>query len=192
VIESAIATFGLVFVAELGDKSQLIVLAFATRLRPLPVVIGVTLASAVVMGLSVTVGVAVAEVVPDDVIGLVAALAFFAFAAWTLRSEGDSSDNREPMTTRPGSRMTVFTVAATFFVAELGDKTMLATIALATQAAPIGVWAGATLAMVSMSVVAVVVGHELGARLPARWVRLGAAALFAAFGVALLVAVVVT
>src|SRR5918999_5070644 len=89
---SAIA-FGAIFVAEFGDKSQLLVLAFATRYPWRPVVAGVVLAAAVIQGLSVIVGAAVGAMLPEMIVALVAGVAFLAVAAWTLLGDRDEDDD---------------------------------------------------------------------------------------------------
>lgn len=111
---------------------------------------------------------------------VVAGLAFIIFGLWTLR--GDSLD--EDPTANPSRWGPFLTVTATFFIAELGDKTMLATITLATGGASlVGVWLGSTVGMVLADAVAIVVGMVLGKRIPARAVKLAAAAIFLATGV---------
>jgi putative Ca2+/H+ antiporter (TMEM165/GDT1 family)/protein-S-isoprenylcysteine O-methyltransferase Ste14 len=173
-------SFGIVFVAELGDKSQLMVLTFATRYRALPVLIGITLAAAVVHGISVAIGYGLGAALPTGWIALVGALAFLGFGAWTLRPDGSGSTF--PGRSQPGRGSAVLAVSGTVLLAELGDKTMLATITLATQQGWFGVWLGATIGMVAADALAIVVGRHLGRRLPERAVQVGAAVLFFAFG----------
>jgi putative Ca2+/H+ antiporter (TMEM165/GDT1 family) len=173
-------SLGLIAVAEMGDKSQLVALAFATRYRPSVVLLGVSAATLTVHLGSVFLGRAIDSVLPEQAITAAAGLAFIAFGAWTLR--GDSLDD-DP--TAKLSRWGPFlTVTLTFFIAELGDKTMLATVTLATGGASlIGVWLGSTVGMVLADAVAIVVGMSLGKRIPARAVKLGAAGIFLATGV---------
>lgn len=178
-------SFGVIFVAELGDKSQLMALAFATRYRAWPVIAAITTATTIVHLGSVALGAGFSELLPGRWVNLVAALAFFAFAAWTLR--GDALSDEERRRARQNARSAFLTVGVAFFLAELGDKTMLATITLATQHGWIGVWVGSTLGMVAADALAIVIGRQLGTRLPQRAVRYGAAALFAVFGSWLLV-----
>jgi Ca2+/H+ antiporter, TMEM165/GDT1 family len=173
-------SFGVVFVAELGDKSQLMALTFATRYRALPVLIGITLATTVVHLVSVAVGHGLGAALPTGWISLVAAVAFAGFGAWTLRGDKLSDEERRKAERSTGSAVVAASVA--FFLAELGDKTMLATITLATQYGWAGVWVGSTLGMVGADALAIVVGRQLGRRLPERAVRTGAAALFFVFG----------
>ncbi len=175
---------GAIFVAEFGDKSQLLILAFATRHAALPVVVGIVVAAAVVQGLSVAVGAALGAVLPETLIGVIAGLAFLAVAAWTLRGDDDEAEEEraaEASRRRSGVALAAV-VAATFVVGELGDKTMLATFALAARQDPMATWIGATAGMVAANLVAVVVGRQLGARISPRAIRIGSAVLFAAAG----------
>jgi hypothetical protein len=114
-------SFGVVFVAELGDKSQLMALTFATRYRALPVLVGITLATAVVHAVSVAVGYGLGSALPMGWIALVAAVAFFGFGAWTLRGDTLTDDERAKAERSTGSAIVAASVA--FFLAELGDKT---------------------------------------------------------------------
>ncbi|GAA3210443.1 TMEM165/GDT1 family protein [Dactylosporangium siamense] len=179
-------SFGVIFVAELGDKSQLMALTFATRYKTVPVLIGITVATAVVHLVSVAVGYGLGTALPTGWISLVAAVAFFAFGAWTLR--GDSlTDAERDKASQPTTRSAIVAVGVAFFLAELGDKTMLATITLATQHGWFGTWLGSTIGMVAADALAIVAGRMLGKRLPERTIKYGAAILFVVFGVWLLV-----
>jgi putative Ca2+/H+ antiporter (TMEM165/GDT1 family) len=185
VIEAFLVSFAVIFVAELGDKSQLMALAFATRYRVAVVLTGITVATAVVHLVSVALGAAVGAAIPTRAVNLVAALAFIGFGAWTLR--GDRlSDEDEERAARSG-RSAVLSVGTVFFLAELGDKTMLATVTLATSYGAVGTWLGSTVGMVAADALAIVVGRMLGARLPERAIRIGAAVAFFVFGALLLV-----
>ena len=184
-MHALILSFGVIFVAELGDKSQLMALAFAARYRALPVLLGVTIATAVVHAISVLVGAVLGASLPTRTISIVAGLAFFAFAAWTLR--GDALDDDDAAKADRSHRSAIAAASVAFFLAELGDKTMLATIPLATTEGAVGTWAGSTLGMVAADALAIVVGKQLGTRLPERVVKIGAAASFVVFGLVLLV-----
>ena len=177
-------SFGVVFVAELGDKSQLMALTFATKYRPALVMTGIVAATVLINAISVGVGYGLGLALPTRWISLVAGLLFLGFALWTLRGEDEEDDE---VLYRVGSGPVVMTVGSAFLLAELGDKTMLATIALASQNGWAGTWLGATLGMVAAAALAIIVGRQLGKRLPDRAVRYVAAGLFAAFGVWLLV-----
>ncbi|MEU7875847.1 TMEM165/GDT1 family protein [Dactylosporangium sp. NPDC049140] len=177
-------SFGVIFVAELGDKSQLMALTFATRFRTMPVLVGITIATAVVHLVSVAVGYGLGAALPTAWISLVAAVAFFAFGAWTLR--GDKLTEEERGKAERTTRSAIVAVGVSFFLAELGDKTMLATITLATQHGWLGTWIGSTVGMVAADALAIVVGRQLGRHLPEKAIKYGAAALFAIFGAWLL------
>src|SRR5437879_10296981 len=108
-------SFGVIFVAELGDKSQLMALAFAARYKALPILIGITIATALVHAFSVAVGAVVGVALPARGIKLAAGLAFFAFAAWTLR--GDELSDEEEARSPASTRSAVFAARAAFFIA---------------------------------------------------------------------------
>jgi putative Ca2+/H+ antiporter (TMEM165/GDT1 family) len=184
-LAALVVSAGVIFVAELGDKSQLMALTFATRFKVVPVLIGITTATAIVHAVSVAVGYGLGATLPTGWIALVAALAFFVFGAWTLR--GDSLSEDEEAKSSRTTKSAVIAVGTAFFLAELGDKTMLATITLATRYGWLGTWVGSTLGMVAADALAIVVGRQLGKHLPEKAIRYGAAALFVAFGVWLLI-----
>jgi Ca2+/H+ antiporter, TMEM165/GDT1 family len=175
-----------IFVAELGDKSQLMAMTFAARYRVRDVLIGITVATAIVHLLSVALGAIVGDQFADSqgAISVVAGLAFLGFAAWTLR--GDELTEEEADKARRSSGAAVLAVGVAFFLAELGDKTMLATVTLATQEGWLGTWIGSTLGMVLADALAIGVGALLGRNLPDKAIRYGAAAAFALFGVLLI------
>lgn len=184
-MDALLLSFGVIFVAELGDKSQLMALAFAARYKAIDVLIGISAASALVFGLSVLIGRLVAVSLPTKAINIVAGLAFLAFAAWTIR--GASLDSEEGVRAHHAARSPIIAVGIAFFLAELGDKTMLATVTLATTEDWFGTWIGSTLGMVAADAIAIVVGRHLGNRLPERAIKIGAALLFVVFGVLLLI-----
>jgi putative Ca2+/H+ antiporter (TMEM165/GDT1 family) len=180
-----LVSFGVIFVAELGDKSQLMALTFATRYKTIPVLIGITLATALVHAVSVVVGAVIGASLPTRAITIVAAIAFIGFGLWTLR--GDRlTDEDARRAARPAGNV-VLTVGGVFFLAELGDKTMLATITLATREGVFGTWLGSTLGMVAADGLAIIAGRLLGARLPERAIRIGAAISFFVFAALMLV-----
>ncbi len=183
--QAFLISFGVIFVAELGDKSQLMALAFATRYKPLPILIGITIATAVVHAVSVLVGVLIGARIPTDAVNVVAGLAFLGFAWWTWR--GDELDDDEAAKVDRDSRSAIVAASVAFFLAELGDKTMLATITLATTHGWFGTWLGSTLGMVAADALAILLGAYLGTRLPERTIRIGATVAFVVFGVVLLV-----
>jgi len=183
-VDAFLLSFAVIFVAELGDKSQLMALAFATRYRAIDVLVGISIATLIVHLGSVLLGSVVATALPTRAIAIVAGLAFFVFAAWTLR--GDALDDEEAAKASRTTGSIIVAVGTAFFLAELGDKTMLATITLATREEVVGTWLGSTAGMVAADVIAIAVGRVLGSRLPERAIRYGAAAAFTIFGAILI------
>jgi putative Ca2+/H+ antiporter (TMEM165/GDT1 family) len=177
-------SFVVIFVAELGDKSQLMAMTFATRYRFWTVIGAITAATAVVHLFSVALGNVVGLALPTGPISILAGVAFIAFGLWTLR--GDKLSEEEESKAQRSTRSAFFAVAIAFFLAELGDKTMLATVTLATTEGWFGSWIGSTLGMVAADALAIGVGALLGKALPERVIRIGAAVLFFAFGAWLL------
>ena len=172
----------IIFVAELGDKSQLVALWFATRFRWWVVLAGVTVATLVVHLGSVAIGRAFDELLPERYVLMAVGVSFFIFAAWSLRGdqfEPSEGDNRSR------SFLGAFgVVTLSFFAAELGDKTQLATVSLAgTTTEAVGVWLGSTVGMVLADALAIGVGLIAGTRLPRRAISVGAAVTFVVFGV---------
>ena len=186
-MESLFAALGLVFVAELGDKTQLVALGFGARHRLAPVLTGVTLAYMATNLLSVVVGGLLGATLPSRAIGLAGGVLFLAFAAWTLRSDDGEDDGHDGDAGGASRGSVVVSVATAMFIAELGDKTMLATATLAAKGNPLLVWIGATVGIILSGALGVLVGRVFGARLPERATRIGSAVLFAVFGLALIV-----
>jgi putative Ca2+/H+ antiporter (TMEM165/GDT1 family) len=182
-------SFAVIFVAELGDKSQLMALTFATRFKPWPVLVGITVATAAVHLVSVGIGYGLGATLPTGWISLVAGLAFLVFGGWTLR--GDALTDAETGKAERATGSAILGVGGAFFLAELGDKTMLATITLATQHGWMGTWVGSTIGMVAADALAILVGRLLGRHLPEKIIKYAAAALFAIFGTWLIVEAII-
>ena len=181
---------GAVFVAEFGDKSQLLILAFATRYPAVPVIVGLVIGVAVITGVSVLVGAAVGAILPTQLVAIVAGISFIGVGLWTLRGDDDEVDP-EADAAKAGRKVglgLVLTVAATFILGELGDKTMLVTFGLAASQGPLPTWIGATIGEVAANLLAVAVGRGVGARLDPGTVRRVSAALFIVGGIAVLAA----
>ena len=173
----------LVFVAELGDKSQLLSMTFATRYRARTVILGAGLASAGINLVSALAGNAIGDTFPRNAVRLAGGVLFLLFAVLALR---DVANGDEPKPRARGGRAVVV-VALAFTLSEVGDKTMLATMTLATQYHWLLVWIGSTIAMLVSVVMAVLVGRTLLTVVPLRLVHLLSAALFAIVGLLLLV-----
>ncbi|MGK2904371.1 MAG: TMEM165/GDT1 family protein [Mycobacterium sp.] len=185
-IEALWLSTAVIFVAELGDKSQLMAMTFATRYRARDVLIGITAATALVHLASVGIGYAIGTSFEkyQSGIAIVAGIAFLAFAAWTLRGDELSAEEEGKAKAATGSALVA--VGFAFFLAELGDKTMLATITLAADNNWLAVWIGSTLGMVVADGLAIIVGAVAGKHLPERLIQIVAAALFLLFGVFML------
>ncbi len=182
-MDALILSFVVIFVAELGDKSQLMAMTFATRFRFWTVLAGISAATAVVHLVSVAVGALVGVALPAKLISVLAAAAFIGFGLWTLRGDKLSEDEEGKARSQ---RSAFFAVAIAFFLAELGDKTMLATIVLATDNGWFGTWLGSTLGMVAADALAIAAGAVLGKKVPEKIIRTGAAVLFFLFAAWLL------
>ncbi len=177
-----LATFGLVFLAELGDKSMLLAIGFAARYRPWPVLGGIAIAAFTMLGLSTLAGAALGLALPEQALAIAGGLLFLGFGLWTLR---DDDDDDGMVALRGGSVLLGVTVA--FVLAEFGDKTMLATVTLAATQSPVATWLGAGAGMTAASGIAIALTSWAGTRLPERPVRLAAAGAFLLVGVLLLV-----
>jgi Ca2+/H+ antiporter, TMEM165/GDT1 family len=184
-VQAFLVSAGLVFVAELGDKTQLVALGLAARHRLTLVMVGVVLAYAFTNLLSVALGALLGAALPTTAIGIAGGLVFLLFA-WKTYRDGDDPVGDEQIDVSP--RHVVLSVAGTMMVAELGDKTMLTTATLAARTNPVLTWVGATCGIVASGALAVFVGRALGRKLPAGVTHLVAAGLFAVFGLWLLVA----
>jgi putative Ca2+/H+ antiporter (TMEM165/GDT1 family) len=185
-MEAFLVSTGVVALGEIGDKTQLLALMLAARFRrPLPIVAGILVATLANHALAGWLGNLARAALPPDVLRWAVALSFFAVAAWALKP--DSLDDAAPP---PASRWGVFGVTVVaFFLAEIGDKTQVATIVLAARFdALLAVILGTTLGMLIANVPVVLVGKAAAERIPFRAVRVVAALIFAALGVYALVA----
>jgi putative Ca2+/H+ antiporter (TMEM165/GDT1 family) len=181
-LTAILVSVAVVFVAELGDKSQLITMTYSLRHRWWVVLSGVGIAAMLVHGLSVAIGHFLGLTLPERPIAFVAAVAFLLFAVWTWRERGD--DGAEVRIAEP--RFVVPAIVSSFVLAELGDKTMLATVALASDHNWAGVWIGATAGMVLADGAAIAAGRLMHKRLPERFLHGLASVLFLLFGLWLL------
>ncbi|MDR0356854.1 MAG: TMEM165/GDT1 family protein [Clostridiales Family XIII bacterium] len=171
---------GTVVLAEMGDKTQLLAMAFAARYKPSKVLLGVLIATLLNHALAVAAGNIVAKIESaQTLIQCVASLSFIFFGLWTLR--GDRLDGEENRKTRFGP---VVTVAIGFFIAEMADKTQLATIALAAKFpdAPLWILLGTTTGLLIADAVGIIVGVVLKRKIPERKVKFISAGIFIFFG----------
>ncbi|MGE5494414.1 MAG: TMEM165/GDT1 family protein [Burkholderiales bacterium] len=173
---------GAVLLAEMGDKSQLLAVAFAARYKPSKVILGVLIASAINLGLAVWIGnLIVKQEILKSWIQAAASLSFVLFGLWTLRGEKEESVGSKK--TRFGA---VMTVALAFTIAELGDKTQLATVAMATKFPddPVALWTGAVAGIIAADAIGILVGVVLRKRIHEKLLRTISAAAFIIFGLA--------
>ena len=180
-MEALLISTGVVALAEIGDKTQLLAFILAARFKkPLPIVAGILVATLVNHGLAGALGAWITSVVSPEILRWVLGLSFIGMAVWTL-----IPDKIEDEETRAAQRLGVFgATLITFFLAEMGDKTQLATVALAAHyGAPLVVVIGTTLGMLIADVPAVLVGNQFAAKIPLKIVHSIAAAIFAAMGV---------
>lgn len=182
-MQALTTSFLMVVLGEMGDKTQLLAMAFAGKYRARQVMAGVLLATVLNHGLAVAVGTYLAGVIPMTAVSIAAGLAFVLFGLWTLR--GDTLGDEAKKASRFGP---VVTVAIAFFLAEMGDKTQLATIALAADFRnPLWVLAGTTLGMLVADGLGVWVGDFLCHRVSPNCMKLISAGIFIFFGFVTLV-----
>ncbi|HYL80570.1 MAG TPA: TMEM165/GDT1 family protein [Candidatus Acidoferrum sp.] len=175
-----LASLAFVSLAEMGDKTQLLAMAFATRYSAGAVLRAIFVATILNHALAVAAGRLLTSVIPLEAISLIAALSFILFGLWTVR--GDALEGEDKATSAYGPFLTV---AIAFFIAELGDKTQLATISLAVKYTnPLAVLLGTTAGMIVADSAGILLGIVLGQRLPDALIRLVSAGVFICFGVA--------
>jgi len=167
-----------VVLAEMGDKTQLLAMAFATRYKASVVMWGVFVATALNHALAVAVGSYLTVLVPLQYIQIAAAVSFILFGLWTIR--GDRLEGED----KRFSFSPFWTVAVAFFIAEMGDKTQLATVALAAKyQAPVATWLGTNAGMLIADAIGIVIGIVMHRHIPEQAVKWGAALIFIVFGI---------
>jgi len=184
-----LATFGIIFVAELPDKTMMATLVLSSRYRWLPVLIGVSLAFIVQSAIAVAAG-GLLGLLPHWLVLSFVALLFALGSVLLFRESLSSDDDEEDIAKRRvrGFWSTVFTSFAVLFVAEWGDASQLATAALSAHyGAPVLVFLGAVVALISVASLAVALGKVVVRYVPLKWVQRGAAVLFAGFAIVALV-----
>jgi putative Ca2+/H+ antiporter (TMEM165/GDT1 family) len=180
-MEALLISTGVVALAEIGDKTQLLAFILAARFkRPLPIIAGILVATLVNHGLAGAFGAWIASVISPDVMRWVLGGSFLGMAIWTL-----IPDKIEEEETQVAKHLGVFgATLVTFFLAEMGDKTQIATVALAAHyTTPLVVIAGTTLGMLIADVPAVFVGNRFAAKIPMKLVHAVAAGIFAVMGI---------
>jgi Ca2+/H+ antiporter, TMEM165/GDT1 family len=179
-MEALYISTGVVALAEMGDKTQLLAFILAARFKkPVPIILGILCATLVNHGLAGALGAWITTVVSPDAMRWVLGLSFIAMAIWTL-----IPDKIEEEETQIAQKLGVFgATLVTFFLAEMGDKTQIATVALAAHyGAPLLVVIGTTLGMLIADVPAVFVGNKFADKIPMKLVHTIAAGIFAIMG----------
>jgi Ca2+/H+ antiporter, TMEM165/GDT1 family len=183
-MEAFLVSTGVVALAEIGDKTQLLALVLAARFRkPLPIVLGILVATLLNHFLAGAVGAWLAAQLGPTLLRWILGLSFIAMAAWTLVPDKYDSDDDQAV-----GRYGVFlTTLTAFFLVEMGDKTQIATVALAAKyGSLLAVVSGTTLGMLLANVPAVLLGEVAAKKLPMRLVRGVAAAIFLVLGLSVL------
>ena len=176
-IQPFLAAVALLAVAELGDKTQIMTIGFAARYKLTTVLGSIIAATALLNLLAVILGKFITLYIPMSVVGAGAGILFLVFGAWTLLAPSDPEAEAE------AGKQHFWSIFGAFFLAELGDKTQLAVVALAARYnQPLQIWLGATLGMCLANLLAILVGNRLGAALPEKALRWVAGLLFIAFG----------
>jgi len=160
---TALTSFALIAAAEIGDKSQLVCMTLASRHRAMPVLLGAIAAFAFLNTLAVVFGVAIASWLPEYIVALTVAFLFAAFGIHSLRIQEDLDDVNLKEKSGHGIFFTTFLLIT---VAEFGDKTQLAVVALSSTAVPLAVWLGSTAALASTSAVGILAGRTILQKVP--------------------------
>jgi putative Ca2+/H+ antiporter (TMEM165/GDT1 family) len=178
---AVLVAFGIVFVAELGDKTQLLALNFGARYSLRVVLVGLTVGYAAAGAVAAVVGGLLGAALPDRPLAIVGGIVFLVFAVVALRERADDEDARIVR-----SSSAIASIAITIAIAEFGDKTQLATATLAARGQPVATWLGATAGEVTAGLIGAIAGSTIGRRLRPELLQYASAALFAIFGVVML------
>ena len=167
-----------IFIAEMGDKTQILAMMFATKYKMSQVLLGVLIGSFLNHGVAVLFGSLIGGMIPANVLQIIAGSAFIFFALWSLKEDEDEDEEEGVRKLGP-----VFTVAAAFFIGELGDKTQLTAITLSVDAAhPFFILLGTVSGMLLTSGVGIIVGSKIGDKIPELFMKFIAYGLFLVFG----------
>lgn len=173
-LEELLGAFVLVFVAEIGDKSQILAMMFATRYKPRSVLLGVLIGAILNHGLAVLLGATLGHMLPVETLTFIAGLVFLYFAYVSLEEEDEDAE-----TGITNYKNIIMTVALAFFIGELGDKTQLTAITLAMDASsPLVVLLGTVSAMVVTSSIGIWIGSRIGPKISKVWIKITSTLLF--------------
>lgn len=181
-IGELVSAFLLVFLAEMGDKTQILAMMFAAKYKAGAVLIGIIIGSLCNHGLAVLIGVYLGDAIPVMVLGSVAGLTFLYFAFTSLKYEEIQTNTMRKY------QHPVYAVAIAFFIGELGDKTQLSAITLAMDTKyPWAILIGTVGAMAITGIIGIGIGNKIGKKISPVWVKLFSACLFLIFGMAKLI-----
>ena len=177
-ISEIIKAFFLVFAAEMGDKSQIIAMTFATQYKKKDVLAGVALAAILNHGLAIILGRYLSKVIPLNLIQILGGFVFILFGIMSLKDE-ELENYRASKSFGP-----VITVALAFFISELGDKTQLTAMTLASEAIhPLFILIGTSSAMVTTSALGILIGSKIGDKIPDVFIKIFSSIVFILFGI---------
>ncbi len=165
---TAATSFALIAAAEIGDKSQLVCMTLASKHRAAPILLGAIAAFALLNSLAVIFGVAIASWLPEYMVAAAVAILFAGFGIHSLRV--DEEEDNEAIKEKSGHGI-FFTTFLLIILAEFGDKTQLAVVALSSAAVPAAVWFGSTLALASTSALGVLAGRTILQKIPLVWLH---------------------
>ncbi|MCW8931663.1 MAG: TMEM165/GDT1 family protein [Gammaproteobacteria bacterium] len=174
------SSYLLIFAAEIGDKSQIVCMTLAARYRAFPVILGAVLAFILLNTLAVTFGVTIASWVPEVYISAIVTILFAVFGLHALRIEEESEEDSVKVASNRSLLIATFLLIS---VAEFGDKTQLAVVALSSTNLPAAIWLGSTLALVTTSVLGVWAGRTLLQRMPITLLHRISGLIFIAFAI---------
>ncbi|NLO83422.1 MAG: TMEM165/GDT1 family protein [Clostridiales bacterium] len=179
-IQEMIRALLLIFIAEMGDKTQILAMAFATRFPVKKVLIGIGAGALLNHSLAILLGSYLSQVVPINILQMIAGAAFIGFAFWTLKPEKEGEEKEKELGMQFGP---IATVALAFFIGELGDKTQLTAVTLAADARhSMMILAGTVSGMIATGALGIVVGKKLGDKIPELGIKMLAALIFMFFG----------
>lgn len=178
-INEFIKAFVLIFFAEMGDKSQLIAMTFATQYKLKTVLIGIFIGTAINHIIAISIGVFLSQLIPIAIVQVSASLFFLIFGLLTLREEPEeTTDEKRKLSIHP-----IIMIATVFFIGELGDKTQLTTIALASHSiSPVITLFGTTIGMFVTSIIGIFIGYKFGKDIPEFTIKISSASIFIIFG----------
>jgi len=178
-LQSFLTAFALIFIAEMGDKTQFLALAFGSKYKMSSVITGIAIGSAANHGLAIVLGSLLTKFIPISIIQIFAAFLFIFFGLWSLKFEADEDEENETK----GNYGPVVTVALAFFIGELGDKTQLTAMTLgATGQYPLFTLLGTVTGMIVVGGIGIIVGKLLGKKIPEATMKMLASVIFIFFG----------